>query len=262
MLKVTDISYRHKELSILKDINFSVKPGELIAIIGPNGAGKSTLLSYISNELKTKKNQVVFKDKPIEKWSVSELPKHKSKFSQQQAADISLSVEEVVLMGRYPYFNGEPKTTDYKVIKQWMNATEIWHLRERLYEHLSGGEKQRVHLARVLSQIDNDFEQKLLLMDEPLNNLDVSHQFRILDLVKKQTQQGNAAIIVIHDINLAAQFADKILLLKKGNLAAFDKVENVLKEEIISDAYDFPCVITKNPINNQPLILFGINNKI
>lgn len=262
MLKVHDISYRHKEISILQHINFDIKKGEFIAIIGPNGAGKSTLLSYISHEIKTDKNRVFFKDKAVENWSVKEMPKHKSKFSQQQASDISLSVNEVVLMGRYPYFNGEPAQDDLDIIKRWMQATDIWHLRERLYEHLSGGERQRVHLARVLAQLDNSIEEKLLLMDEPLNNLDVAHQFRILELVKVQTQQKNTAIVVMHDVNLAAQFADKILLLKNGKLAAFDTVEKVLQEKIISDAYDFPCTITTNPINNQPLILFGINNKI
>lgn len=262
MLKVHDISYQHKEISILQGISFDIKQGEFIAIIGPNGAGKSTLLSYISHEIKATKDRVFFKDKAIEKWSVREMPKHKSKFSQQQAADISLSVKEVVLMGRYPYFNGEPTENDLKVIGQWMKATDIWHLRERLYEHLSGGERQRVHLARVLAQLDNEIEQKLLMMDEPLNNLDVAHQFRILELVKEQTRQKNTAIVVMHDVNLAAQFADRILLLKNGNLAAFDTVDEVLQEKIISDAYDFPCTITQNPINNQPLILFGINNKI
>lgn len=262
MLKVHDISYQHKEISILQGISFDIKQGEFIAIIGPNGAGKSTLLSYISHEIKAMKDRVFFKDKAIEKWSVREMPKHKSKFSQQQAADISLSVKEVVLMGRYPYFNGEPTENDLKVIGQWMKATDIWHLRERLYEHLSGGERQRVHLARVLAQLDNEIEQKLLMMDEPLNNLDVAHQFRILELVKEQTRQKNTAIVVMHDVNLAAQFADRILLLKNGNLAAFDTVDEVLQEKIISDAYDFPCTITQNPINNQPLILFGINNKI
>ncbi|WP_277632167.1 heme ABC transporter ATP-binding protein [Avrilella dinanensis] len=262
MLKVHDISYRHKEISILQGISFDIKQGEFIAIIGPNGAGKSTLLSYISHEIKATKDRVFFKDKAIEKWSVREMPKHKSKFSQQQAADISLSVKEVVLMGRYPYFNGEPTENDLEIIGQWMKATDIWHLRERLYEHLSGGERQRVHLARVLAQLDNEIEQKILMMDEPLNNLDVAHQFRILELVKEQTRQKNTAIVVMHDVNLAAQFADRILLLKNGNLAAFDTVDEVLQEKIISDAYDFPCTITQNPINNQPLILFGINNKI
>lgn len=261
MLQVHDVSYQHKQIRILQDINVDIRAGELIAIIGPNGAGKSTLLSYISHEIKADKNKVIFKDKAIEQWAVKELPQHKSKFSQQQSADISLPVNEVVMMGRYPYFNGEPTPNDIEVTTQWMKATDIWHLRERLYEHLSGGERQRVHLARVLAQLDNAQQQKLLLMDEPLNNLDVSHQFRILDIVQKQTQQNNTAIVVMHDINLAAQFADRILLLKNGKLAAFDTVDKVLQEKIISDAYDFPCTITQNPINNQPLILFGINNK-
>src|SRR5690606_31602356 len=227
-----------------------------------NGAGKSTLLSYISHEIKTDRNRVFFKDKAVEKWSVKEMPKHKSKFSQQQASDISLSVKEVVLMGRYPYFQREPTENDLEIISQWMKATDIWHLRERLYEHLSGGERQRVHLARVLAQLDNEIEQKLLMMDEPLNNLDVAHQFRILELVKEQTRQKNTAIVVMHDDNLAAQFADRILLLTNGNLAECDTVDEVLQEKNIDDVYDFQYTITQNPSNKRPLILFGIIKKI
>src|SRR5690606_11489793 len=108
MLKVHDISYQHKEISILQGISFDIKQGEFIAIIGPNGAGKSTLLSYISHEIKAMKDRVFFKDKAIEKWSVREMPKHKSKFSQQQEEDNSLSVKEDVIMVRYPYINVVP----------------------------------------------------------------------------------------------------------------------------------------------------------
>lgn len=258
MLKTKDISFGYKNHKLLHEISFDVNSGEFIAILGPNGAGKSTLLSYISNELDQKNKAVLFKDKPISEWSYTELPKHKAKFSQHQASDISLAIKEVVMMGRYPYFSNTPSQKDEEAVDKWMKATETYHLIDRTYEHLSGGEKQRIHLARVLAQLENEHRKKLILLDEPLNNLDVTHQFRTLDLIKKITQADNTAIVVLHDINLAAQYADKILLLSKGRLVGFDKPELILTQETVSEIYNFPCVVTKNPINQQPLILFGL----
>ena len=259
MLSAKKISFGYKHHRLLNEISFEANAGEFIAILGPNGAGKSTLLSYISNELDHKNKAVLFKNKPISQWNISELPMHKAKFSQHQASDITLSIKDVVMMGRYPYFNQTPSATDEAAVDSWMKTTDTYHLKNRTYEHLSGGEKQRIHLARVLTQLENEHRQKLILLDEPLNNLDVSHQFRTLEIIKNLTKKQNTAIVVLHDINLAAQFADKILLLKKGCLVAYDTPENVLTQQLVSDTYNFPCIVTQNPINKQPLILFGLN---
>lgn len=261
MLRAEKVSFHHKQFQLLNDISFEAHAGEFIAILGPNGAGKSTLLSYISNELGDKNKAVFFKDQPICKWNAQELPKQKAKFSQHQASEITLDIKEVVMMGRYPYFNHTPNAADEAAVTHWMKKTETSHLTSRAYEQLSGGEKQRIHLARVLAQLENDEPEKLILLDEPLNNLDVSHQFRILELIKKLTKKQNTAIVVMHDINLAAQFADKILLLNQGKVVAFDTPEKVLTEERVAETYGFPCMVTQNPINKQPLILFGLNLK-
>lgn len=261
MLQAAKVHFQYKQHLLLDEISFEANAGEFIAIIGPNGAGKSTLLSYLSNELDQKNKAVLFKNKPISEWDIKELPKHKAKFSQHQSSEITLPIREVIMMGRYPYFNQSPTLADQEAVDYWMKNTDTYHLKDRSYEHLSGGEKQRIHLARVLSQLENEEAQKLIMLDEPLNNLDVSHQFRILDLVKKLTQKENTAIVVMHDINLAAQFADKILLMNQGKLIAFDTPQKVLTQELVSETYNFPCIITENPINQQPLILFGLNLK-
>lgn len=257
MLQADHIHFSHKTKEILHNITISCREGAFISIIGPNGAGKSTLLSVLANEFPLRNNQILLKDKSYQDWSSKELPMHKAKFSQQNQSDIPLTVQDIVLMGRYPYFHHNPSNMDLTAIENAMKSTDIWHFKEREYNHLSGGEKQRVHLARVLAQLDNEIDTKILFLDEPLNNLDVLHQHKILNLIRGFTQKGNTAIVVLHDLNLAAYYSDKILLMKNGRKVLFDHPENVLTQETLSEVYNFPCTVCRNPVNNCPLILFG-----
>lgn len=257
MLEACKISYAHKKFSILENIDVSVNYGELLVIVGPNGAGKSTLLSMLANEMKHSDKPIVFKKKTFEEWDQKELPRHKAKFSQQNSGDIPLAVMDVVMMGRYPYFSSIPHQTDVDAVLKSMAETDVVQMKDRDYNTLSGGERQRVHLARVLTQLENEVAHKLVFMDEPLNNLDVLHQHRILHTIKNFTELGNTAIVVLHDLNLAAQFADQVLLLKNGKIVSHDKPEKVFTKEIISKVYNFPCTICLNPVNQNPLIIFG-----
>jgi len=256
MIKAQQISYRHKEFHILDNVDVSLGYGEFLAIVGPNGAGKSSLLSVLANEVKCRQ-QILFKDKNITDWKITELSKHKAKFSQHNSNDIPLEVKDVVMMGRYPYFDAQPKEQDLQAAHEMMSETDIQHLKEREYNTLSGGEKQRVHLSRVLAQLKNEITQKLLFLDEPLNNLDVKHQYRALEIIKNFTQNENSAVVVLHDLNLAAQYADKILLMKSGKVAAYGTPEEVFTAENISEAYNFPCTICDHPITSNPMIIFG-----
>lgn len=257
MLEAQNISYAHRKFSILEGIDVDVNHGELLVIVGPNGAGKSTLLSLLANELGSKNESVYFKKKTFREWDDKELAHSKAKFSQNNSHDIPLTVNNVVMMGRYPYFNSVPRKTDEEAVLKAMQETDVLHLAQRDYNSLSGGEKQRVHLARVLTQLDNDVENTLIFLDEPLNNLDVLHQHRIMQTIKKFTQAGNTAVMVLHDLNLAAQFADRVMLLKKGKIVSHDVPGKVFTRETISKVYNFPCTICPNPVNNNPLIIFG-----
>ncbi|MDV7699504.1 heme ABC transporter ATP-binding protein [Chryseobacterium soli] len=257
MIKAHQVSYKHKEFHILDGINVSVQYGEFLAIVGPNGAGKSSLLSVLANEVKQGKQNIVFKDKPITDWDVRELSQHKAKFSQHNSNDITLEVKDVVMMGRYPYFDAQPRKEDLEAMNNMMYETDVFHLKDREYNTLSGGEKQRVHLSRVMAQLQSDIAHKLLFLDEPLNNLDVKHQYKALEIIKKFTQKANSAIVVLHDLNLAAQFADKILLMKSGKVAAHGTPQEVFTADTISKAYNFPCTICDHPITNNPMIIFG-----
>ena len=258
MLEANNISYAHRKFTILEGIDLSVNPGELLVIVGPNGAGKSTLLSVLANEMGKTADPVIFKKKTFKEWDDKELARNKAKFSQSNNSDIPLCVNDVVMMGRYPYFSATPSRYDHDAVLTAMNETDVAALKDRDYNSLSGGEKQRVHLARVLAQLDNDVQNKLVFLDEPLNNLDVLHQHRILHTIKNFTDRGNTAVMVLHDLNLAAQFADRVMLLKKGKIVAHDVPCKVFTKEIISRVYDFPCTICANPVNQNPLIIFGI----
>ncbi len=257
MIEAFNISFKAKERYLINNIDFSCNNGEFIAVLGPNGAGKSTFLSLLANEIHQNGNKISLKSCEYPQWCTKTLPQHKAKFSQQFNVDIPLPVDEVVMMGRYPYFDHTPSEADKKAVEESMNCIDVCSLQDREYNHLSGGEKQRVHLARVLAQLNNSIENKLLFLDEPLNNLDVLHQHKILNLIKEFTQQGNSAIVVLHDLNLAGQFADRILLLNKGEKVIYDTPTTVLTQEIISDVYNFPCIVAQNPVNNTPIILFG-----
>jgi len=256
MVKAEQISYKHKDFFILNEVDVTLGYGEFLAIVGPNGAGKSSLLSVLANEVKSD-HRILFKDKNIRDWKVTELSKHKAKFSQHNSNDIPLEVKDVVMMGRYPYFDSQPRQEDHEAMNNMMYETDVYHLKDREYNTLSGGEKQRVHLSRVMAQLQNDITRKLVFLDEPLNNLDVKHQYKALEIIKNFTKKENSAIVVLHDLNLAAQFADKILLMKSGRVAAYGKPTEVFTAKTISDAYNFPCTICDHPITANPMIVFG-----
>lgn len=257
MIKAHQINYLHKDFHILEGVDVSLGYGELLAIVGPNGAGKSSLLSVLANEIKQGKQEILFKEKSISDWEVKVLSQHKSKFSQHNSNEIPLDVKDVVMMGRYPYFDSQPRKEDFEAMNKMMYETDVYHLKDREYNTLSGGEKQRVHLSRVMAQLENEIAHKLVFLDEPLNNLDIKHQYKALEIIKNFTKKANSAIVVLHDLNLAAQFADKILLMKSGKVSAYGTPQEVFTAETISQAYNFPCTICGHPITNNPMIIFG-----
>ena len=256
MLAVNQLHISIKNRKLLQDINFSIKAGELFVIIGPNGAGKSTLLKALTEEINYS-GEIHFQQKSIKNWTTGNLAKTRAKFSQHHQQDIPLPVNEVVMMGRYPYFANRPDITDLKVVSECLKITEMSHLKNRSYNQLSGGEKQRIHLSRIFAQLTNEFREKLMLLDEPLNNLDIYYQHRILEAVKGFVKKGNMAAIVMHDLNLAAQFADRILLLKDGKTVQYGNPKEVLTSKTICNVYDFPCKVMSHPLAQTPMILFG-----
>lgn len=259
MIEVENLSYKIGPKTILDQVGFSARAGKLVAIVGSNGAGKSTLIKLLSGGLKPAAGRAFWNGRNIAHCSEQEMALTRAVLTQNVSMSGDFPVDEVVLMGRYPHFNGNPTKEDWESVKACMRETGVDKMAKRTYFTLSGGEQQRVQIARALAQVHPFSSEKptFLLLDEPLNNLDIRHQHACLEMCRDYCQKGNMAIMVIHDINLAALYADEILLLNKGKLLAFGPPAEVLTEELLSEAYDFPVRVEGHPYHNCPVVYFG-----
>ncbi len=258
MLNTKNIYYSIGKKEILKNINIYFLPGEFNMILGPNGSGKSTFLKIFSGELKPTKGEVFVDDKNLSKIKKNELAKVRAVMTQQPELSFPLSVEEVVMMGRYPHFDFNPAKKDETICDEAFEKMQIEHLKGRNYLTLSGGEKQRVQFARVLAQIWEKPEtgNRYLFLDEPLANLDINYQQAFLKLAKELVQFNTVIVAVMHDINLAIQYADKLFFLKAGELVANGKPLDILSEKLIKEVFDVDTRIITNPIDGTLLMLY------
>lgn len=237
---------------LVKNINLEVKGGEMLAVIGANGAGKTTLLRLLCNEITPEEGEVLLHGKPLPAYEPGELARRRAVLSQHNTISLSFEVEELVLMGRYPHFSGRPADKDFYAVQQAMKETGIEHLTGRAYNTLSGGEQQRVQLARALAQVF-DVPDACLFLDEPVNGLDLLHQQQALRLARKLADRGFCVVSILHDINLAGRFADKILVMKNGEAVALGDPLEVLNCNIIHEAFNIkvklmPCEDFRCPL--------------
>ncbi len=237
---------------ILNNINCSLEAGEIMGIIGPNGAGKSTLLKAIMGDIEYTgevRTHAFSKDKLRRARQIAVLP-------QFSLLNFSYRVSEVVQLGRIPHQSG--KLIDEQIVDQALELLDISFLKHRLYPQLSGGEKQRVQLARVLAQIwrEEDAEgPRLLILDEPTTALDLGHQQELMGIVKQFSTQGVAIMMVLHDINLASRYSDKLLALLCSEQIVCGNVESVVTEENISRLFNIKAKIIRHPSSNTPLVI-------
>lgn len=261
MLQVQNIQFKVGNIHLLKDISFEVTEGEFVAILGPNGAGKSTLLKQVAGQTQIQSGHIFWKGQPLNDICKKVLSKQRAVLTQQTQVAFDFSVESVTMMGRYPHFENIPSEKDHQAVHHCLKSTEMNSYCERSILSLSGGEQQRTHIARVWAQLysekQNSLDPKILLLDEPLNNLDIRHQHNILQESAKYAKKGNIVLAVLHDINLAAMYASKILLLKKGQILALGTPEEVLQEDLLSECYDFPARVTMHPFHHSPQVHFG-----
>ncbi|MEH6407956.1 MAG: heme ABC transporter ATP-binding protein [Leeuwenhoekiella sp.] len=249
MILAKNINYSIKKKVILQDISVSFIPGKLNLIIGPNGAGKSTLINIICNQIKPDSGEIFYDDKNMLNLSVSQLAQVRAVLSQNVELAFPLKVSEVVMMGRYPHFQVKPTAKDVQACEEAMRFFDVWEMADRNYMTLSGGEKQRVHFARVIAQIwyAESAACRYLILDEPLTFLDVHYQFHFMRKLQELLKQKNIVIVgVVHDLNLAAKFADQIVLLKDGKVLAAGNRNEVLTKANIKAAYRLDPVIHKD----------------
>ena len=193
-------------------------------------------------------------DKPLKKWRNDELSTFRAVLSQEQLLTFDFSVEEVVEMGRYPHKKNKP--LDREIIAKQMDNTKITHLKKRYYTNLSGGEKQRTHLSRVLAQIamPNENYSRILLLDEPTSALDLNHQYAVLQLCQQLRQEGITIFMIAHDLNLALRFSDEVILLNKGAILKQGTPDEVLTKPLIAEAFGVDVDIIHQPTTNRKLI--------
>jgi len=248
-LILENIDFSYNNLPVIKDVNFTVNPGEILGIIGPNGSGKSTLLNLICGVLKPDSGEIFIQDKNIKEISKKKLYQIIAVVPQDSITGSNFTVLDTVLMGRSPYLKGSfwEKEIDYQIAINSLKDLKIFNLKDRYISQLSGGERQKVTIAQALSQ-----QPKLLLLDEPTTHLDINSQLEIMNLIIKLNKEQEITIItVFHDINLAAYFCPKILILSKGKIFAKGNTEDVLISNILEKTYDIPVVVKKNPITNR-----------
>lgn len=248
-LNIKELYFSYSHNNILKNINISIKKGTFISIVGPNGSGKSTLLKNIAKNIQPNSGEIWFESLDLLKMTPSELAKKMSVVPQTFNIDFPFSGLDTVLMGRTPFLKRFQAETDkdYSLAEWAMKLTNTWHFRDRSVTQLSGGELQRVILARALVQ-----EPEIILLDEPTAHLDIQHQMELLELLESLNKTTNLTVIaVLHDLNLASQFSDEIIMLKEGEIFAQGPTAQVLTAENIRAVYGMEVLLAENPLNQK-----------
>lgn len=233
-LSVDNMVFSYGSNKVLKGISFRMDEGEIVSVIGPNGSGKSTLIKCIEGILKPEVGSVYVGDKEAKQMGSRELAKIIGYVPQDCSSVFSQRVFETVLMGRRPHLTWGVRKKDVNIVEKILDYMEISHLASRYLDELSGGQRQRVIIARALAQ-----EPKILLLDEPTSNLDIRHQLEVLEIVKKISRESKSSVLmVIHDLNLAARFSDKLIMLKDGNVLYIGNPKKILTVENINEVYE------------------------
>lgn len=250
---VKNLCWSYGEKEVFRDISMNIERNSFYSIIGPNGSGKSTLLKNILKILKPKNGTVYIEDTDLTRLKSREIAKRMSSVPQNTHLDFEFSVLDVVLMGRSPYlrrFQSE-SMKDVEISKKAMLATNTWELKEKSINEISGGERQRVIVARALAQ-----EADIMLLDEPVSQLDIHHQLELMDTLRTLVDKSGLTVIaVLHDLNLAAQYSDQIILLNEGRIISQGTPEQVLTEVNIETAYNMKVHIMSNPVTGKPHII-------
>lgn len=254
MIEASNLHFGVINKSLLHDINFKAKTGEFWAIVGANGAGKSTLMKVLSKEITPTAGTVSFHGKDLRKYNLKELAQKRAVLAQQNVITLAFSVQEIVLMGRYPFYDSKPSQKDLAIVDHCLQKVGIAHFRDREYPTLSGGEQQRVQLARTLAQIW-EVREGFILLDEPTSGMDLLHQYETFQLAREMTRKGYGVIAVVHDLNFALQYADQVLMLKKGKTFAIGTAHDVLTGENIREAFGVSVRIIQPDDTPFPVII-------
>ena len=252
-LQIKGVSFRYDSIPALEEVTFEVAGGELLGIIGPNGSGKTTLLRCLNRTLSPLAGAVLVDGHDVARWSRREIARQMGLVPQNTAITFPFTVLEVVMMGRHPHQRllGVGSEQDIAIVKESLRQTKTLHLAARPITGLSGGERQRVIIARALAQ-----EPRILLLDEPTSHLDINHQLEVLELVRRLTDERElVTVLTSHDLNLAARYCDRLLMLERGRVYALGTPDEVLTPANIRRVYRVEAEVHRHPATGALQIL-------
>jgi iron complex transport system ATP-binding protein len=253
------ISVRIGPATLLESVSLEVGAGEIVAIAGPNGAGKSTLIHVLAGDRPPSAGVVTLEGRAVADWPRLELARRRAVMSTDGAVAFAFTAEEVALMGRMPLHGGDPDDADHEVIRELLTAVDCTHLAGRVYATLSTGERQRVQLARAVAQViaieDDAPAARFLLLDEPTSSLDPAHQHTAMRLVRRTADAGRGVLAVLHDLNLAAAYADRVVLMREARVIESGTPAEVLRADLLESVFDIPMLVIPHPQLSHPLVI-------
>lgn len=252
MLNIQNISINYGTSEVIKDVDFTLRENKIVAVLGANGAGKTTLLKSLNGSLPITKGTILLGDQPLESYSRREIAQKIAVVAQENETKFPVSVLEFVLSGRFAHGGvfGWESEDDLRIAENALEMCDLKDYEARLMNELSGGERQRVVFARALAT-----QARILLLDEPTANLDLSHQAILFRLVRERCQTcDSSAVIITHDLNLASEFADEILLLKRGKVVAKGAPSEVLTAENLREVFEVEVFLDGHPVSGKPRI--------
>lgn len=250
MVNIKGVSKSYNNKRVVEDVSLSIEKGKITSFIGPNGAGKSTLISMVSRLIAKESGEITIGGKDITKVKDNELAKKISILKQSNAVNLKLTIRELVSFGRFPYSQGKLKKDDWEKVDEAIDYMELRDMQDKYLDELSGGQRQRAHIAMVIAQ-----DTEYILLDEPLNNLDMRHSVQIMKTLRRLVDElGKTIVIVIHDINFASCYSDHIVALKDGKIVKQGRTCDVIDECVLKDIYEMDFNIQE--INNQRICVY------
>lgn len=250
MVNIMNVSKKYNDKTVLEDISVDIQKGTITSFIGPNGAGKSTLISLVSRLIAEDNGQIKVGGENIKEVKSEELAKKLSILKQSNAINMKLTVRELVSFGRFPYSKGRLKSDDWAKVEEAIDYMELRDMQHKYLDELSGGQRQRAHIAMVIAQ-----DTEYILLDEPLNNLDMRHSVQIMKTLRKLVDElGKTILLVIHDINFASCYSDNIIALKDGRIVKQGRACDVIEECVLKEIYDMEFNVQN--INDQRICIY------
>lgn len=239
MIKVKNLSKKYNDKTVVDNVSVNIKKGKITSFIGPNGAGKSTLLSAVSRLIKHDVGEIMIDKKEINSWKSNELSKKVMILKQANNLNVRLTIRELVSFGRFPYSQGNLTQEDWDKVDEALSFMELHEIENQFLDELSGGQRQRAFIAMVIAQ-----DTEYILLDEPLNNLDMKHSVQIMKVLRRLVDElGKTVILVIHDINFASFYSDYVVALKNGEIIRQGPTNEIIEQGTLKEIYDMDIPI-------------------